>query len=189
MLRTATSTPAGPANGRNGGHGSRSSRTEPSTSGTATAWSAATRQSAARRLTAVVEPARVIDARRIRSVAGLSLTTRNRQHVECERPLIVPGGAPVGSDRRFLALAPHSHDAANRDGRTAGRLREGAASCLRGSAWPAAAAVGWLLKTGRRLASHGDDFELPILCHRVLVLLPQVPLIHEDVDAWRQHVR
>jgi hypothetical protein len=42
------------------------------------------------------------------------------------------------------------------------------------------------IDAGQGRAADGDDLELSVLSHRVLVFLAEEPLLNEDVDAWRE---
>lgn len=117
-----------------------------------------------------------------------------------ERPLIVVRRAVVDANRRFLALAHHTHDAAA--GLTAAELARSATEdarrplCGRAAllglteAWRlAAAAASSRLLLGlallRDAGRNGDDLELAV-GYRILVLLTEKALLHQQVDCRRE---
>src|SRR5688572_29440852 len=88
-----------------------------------------------------------------------------------ELPLVVAGPPHVGTDRGLFALALNAHNSWLID---AGDLR----LRLRLRLVPSA----WTLGLGRQ--AREQQLELAVLGHRILVFLPEVPALHEDVEAW-----
>ena len=110
--------------------------------------------------------------------------------IECEGPHVVPGLSLVGANRRLRAFAGDAHDAAAHEAalhtgcvrgrRPRRRLRSAPA---RPGTPSGSASLPCLLRV-----PHRDYSELAVLRHRILVLLPQVLPLHEDVDARRKGV-
>ena len=156
--------------------------------GTTTTWTAATGLTRS-----------LLTGLRARSLAGIlsvrHVAARPVHHVEGERPEIVPSLILVNPDRRFGALAGDAHDAATdkaatlRSRRAAGPLRSGRAA---GPLWSRCAAASLRRRAAATLRSlrvaDGNHAELAVRRHRVFVLLPEIPPLHQHVEARRKVV-
>jgi hypothetical protein len=122
-----------------------------------------------------------------RGAAGLH-ASRPWNVVEGERPLVVSRRATIRTERGLLTLAADALNAANREAglRTRARLNGSRSSGRLIRAGWSAGAGGCLARTRNSWLSlsGGDDHELAVLRHRVLVFLAQESALDQDVNAW-----